>query len=57
MKGQDAAGSWVTIVGTTAALTELQRRQAMAKRAVVTVTGDDWRGADDGGVSDHFVKG
>ena len=56
MKWRGAAGSWVTVVGTTAALTELQRCQAMAKRAVVTVTGDGWRGATGCGVSDNFVK-
>ena len=52
-----AAVGWVAVVGTAAALTELQQCQAVAKRAVVAVTGDGWRGAAGCGVSDHFVKG
>ena len=52
-----AAVGWVAVVGTAAALTELQQCQAVAKRAVVAVTGDGWRGATGCGVSDHFAKG
>ena len=52
-----AAVGWVTVVGTAAALTELQRCQAMAKRVVGAVTGYDWRGAAGCGVSDLFLKG
>ena len=56
MEWWSAAAGWVTAVGTAAALTGLQQCQAMAKRAVVAVTGGDWRSAAGCGVPDHFAK-
>ena len=53
--GVECCSGLGTVVGTDAALIGLQPYRAMAKRAVVVVTGDGWRGAAGGGVSDHLA--